>query len=333
VHDVLIQGGQVVSAFTGEVFPADVAVDGDTISGVLPPGTAGPAAQTVDARGLVIAPGFVDAHMHIESTFVTPAMCAWLTLPRGTTTVFADPHEIVNVVGKPGLRWMVEDAASAPQTILYGVPSCVPALPGFETAGAVLGPADVAELLDWPGVAGLAEVMDYRAVVGGDARMRAVTGAARAKGRLSDGHCPGLSGADLSAYLAAGPDADHTKNAPAVAREKARLGMLLMLQEKSLQPEVIRALLGAPLRPPLCLVTDDVAPDAVVDRGHLDHVGRSAVRAGLPPPWSSAAGRRRCCRCRSPGCCPRGRRARWSRRRARCAAPWKAGATATPTRS
>ena len=284
-YDLLIQHGTVVSVFTGETFPADVAIRGETIAAVLAPGSIDPgqAAEVVDARGLTVAPGYVDAHMHVESSFVTPASFAWLTLPRGTTTVLADPHEIVNVAGQPGLRWMIEAGQGTGQTILYGVPSCVPALLGFETAGAELSPDDIAEMLDWPGVIGLGEVMDYRAVVRGDARMRAIVAAARAKGKLIDGHCTNLSGAELSAYLAEGIDSDHTKNPVEIHVEKARMGMLVMIQEKSVRPELFEALAALPLRPPLCLVTDDVAPDAIAERGHLDHVARCAVRAGMPP--------------------------------------------------
>jgi adenine deaminase len=284
-YDLLIRNGAVVSVFTGETFPADVAVRGETIAAVLAPGSVDPgqAADVLDASGLTVAPGYVDAHMHVESSFVTPASFAWLTLPRGTTTVLADPHEIVNVAGKPGLRWMIEAGHGTGQTILYGVPSCVPALLGFETAGAELSADDISEMLDWPGVIGLGEVMDYRAVVRGDPRMRAIVAAARAKGKLIDGHCTNLSGAELSAYLAEGIDSDHTKNPVEVHVEKARMGMLVQIQEKSVRPELFEALAALPIQPPLCLVTDDVAPDAVAERGHLDHVARAAVRAGMAP--------------------------------------------------
>src|SRR3954447_9024149 len=283
--DLRVRHGTVVSVFTGEMFPADVAIRGETIAAVLPPGTVDPgqAAEVLDAAGLTVAPGYVDAHMHIESSFVTPASFAWLTLPRGTTTVLADPHEIVNVAGKPGLRWMIEAGQGTGQTILYSVPSCVPALLGFETAGAILTPDDISEMLDWPGVVGLGEVMDYRAVVRGDDRMRAIVAAARAKGKLIDGHCTNLSGPELSAYLAEGIDSDHTKNPVQIHIEKARMGMLVMIQEKSVRPELFKALASLPIQPPLCLVTDDVAPDAIHERGHLDHVARCAVRAGMPP--------------------------------------------------
>ncbi len=281
--DLVIRGGRVVSTFTGEIFAADVVVRGATIVAVLPPGSDVAAREALDARGLLVAPGYVDAHVHVESTFVTPAAFARLTLARGTTTVLADPHEIVNVAGKAALRWMIEAGQGTPQTILYGAPSCVPALAGFETAGAELGPDDIDEMLDWPGVLGLGEVMDFRAVIGGDARMLEIVAAARRKGKLIDGHCTGVHGAELSAFMAPGIDSDHTKNSPAVTLEKARLGMSVQLQEKCISAEMIRTVREQSLPAPFCLVTDDVAPDTIVREGHLDHVARRAVEAGLPP--------------------------------------------------
>ncbi|MFH8983816.1 adenine deaminase C-terminal domain-containing protein [Streptomyces varsoviensis] len=281
-HDVRISGGRVVSTFTGEEFAADVLLRGDTISGVLPPGAPGAALEHVDATGLLVVPGFVDAHMHIESSFLTPRTFAALTLARGTTTVLADPHEIVNVAGARAMRWMIEAGRGTPQTQLWGVPSCVPALEGLEHAGASLSADDIAELLRLPGVVALGEVMDYRAVVADDPRMRGIVAAARAQGVILDGHCPNLSGAELSAYMATGVDSDHTKNRTEVVLEKARMGMLMMLQEKCLLPETIEALLALPQLPPLCLVTDDLAADHILGAGHLDHIARVAVRAGLP---------------------------------------------------
>ncbi|MFB8028048.1 MULTISPECIES: adenine deaminase C-terminal domain-containing protein [unclassified Streptomyces] len=282
MHDVRIFGGSVVSVFTGEVFTADVLVTGEVISGVVPPGTGGEAARLVDATGRLIVPGFLDAHMHVESSFLTPAAFAWLTLPRGTTTVLADPHEIVNVAGRAAMRWMIEAGRSTPQTQLWGVPSCVPALAGFEHSGAHLDAADVGDLLRWDGVRALAEVMDYRAVVSGDERMHSIIATARDQGAILDGHCPGLSGEELSRYMATGIDSDHTKNTPEIVVEKARLGMTVMLQEKCLEPEVVRALTALPQLPPVCLVTDDLAADHITAKGHLDHIARTAVAAGLP---------------------------------------------------
>ncbi|MER5438202.1 adenine deaminase C-terminal domain-containing protein [Streptomyces sp. NPDC002790] len=281
-HDLRISGGRVVSTFTGEEFAADVLVRGETISAVLPPGTPADAREEIDASGMLVVPGFVDAHMHIESAFLTPQEFAAVTLARGTTTVLADPHEIVNVAGRDAMRWMIDAGRETAQTQLWGVPSCVPALEGLEHAGAALSADDIAEMLRWPGVIALGEVMDYRAVVAGDRRMHEITAAARAQDVILDGHCPNLTGAELSAYLATGVDSDHTKNRTEVVLEKARLGMTMMLQEKCLTEEAADALLALPQLPPLCLVTDDLAADHIVDKGHLDHIARVAVAAGFP---------------------------------------------------
>ncbi|MCO6009746.1 amidohydrolase family protein [Actinoallomurus purpureus] len=282
--DLLIRGARVVSVHTGEVWPADVAISGDRIRALLPPGTpVDDAREVLDADGLLVAPGYIDAHMHVESSLLTPREFARITLARGTTTVLADPHEIVNVAGREAMAWMIEQGRATPQTMLWAVPSCVPALDGFETAGSRLTADDIDEMLGWDGVTTLGEVMDYRAVVGGDERMHAIVAAARRHGVRLDGHCPNLSGADLAAYLWAGIDSDHTKNTPEVAVEKARLGMTLMLQEKCLTPEVVDALRALPVLPDFCLVTDDLAADAIVDRGHLDHIGRVALARGLDP--------------------------------------------------
>lgn len=281
---LLLHGGSVVSVHTGETFRADVLLDGERIRAVLAPGNAALVApETVDVTGRLVVPGYVDAHMHVESSLVTPVEFEALTLPLGTTTVLADPHEIVNVAGRDGMAWMIEQARGLRQDIRWAVPSCVPSLHGFETAGADLDADDIAEMLGWDGVATLGEVMDYRAVVSGDPRTTAIIDAARAAGVRLDGHCPHLSGADLNEYLWAGVDSDHTKNSAAVTVEKARLGMVMMLQEKCLSPELVAALLALPVLPDFCLVSDDVAPDAALDRGHLDHLAAVALECGLPP--------------------------------------------------
>lgn len=285
MSDLLVRGGRVASVETGELFAADVVVEGDRITGVVPPGGAATAepAEEIDARGAVVVPGFVDAHMHVESSFLTPGPFAWLSQARGTTTVLADPHEIGNVGGEAAVRWMVAEGRRQPQTMLFAVPSCVPSLPELETAGAELDVDAIARLAQEPEIVALGEVMDYRAVVAGNPRMVRTVAAARRAGLILDGHCPGLSGDELARYLDLGIDSDHTKNTTPVALEKARMGMTLMLQEKCLVPDLIAALAAFDLPPSVCLVTDDIAADAIGDHGHLDHIGRTAVRAGMAP--------------------------------------------------
>jgi adenine deaminase len=281
---VVLRGGSVVSVHTGEIFPADVLLAGDRIRAVLAPGTAELVAESsVDVTGRLVVPGYVDAHMHVESSLVTPAEFEAITLPLGTTTVLADPHEIVNVAGRKAMAWMIEQGRGLRQDIRWALPSCVPSLHGFETSGADLDAADIAEMLGWDGVTTLGEVMDYRAVISGDERTAAIIRAAREAGVRLDGHCPHIRGADLNEYLWAGVDSDHTKNSAAVTVEKARLGMVMMLQEKCLGTDLVDALLALPVLPDFCLVSDDVAPDAIVDRGHLDHIAGVAMARGLPP--------------------------------------------------
>ncbi|WP_343951880.1 adenine deaminase [Nonomuraea longicatena] len=272
-----------MSVHTGQTRRAEVMISGARIRALASPGTVVESPEVIDGTGLLVAPGYIDAHMHIESSLLTPAEFARITLPRGTTTVLADPHEIVNVVGPDGMSWMMEQGRTTAQTMLWAAPSCVPALDGFETSGARLTVADIADLLSRDGVRTLGEVMDYRGVVSGDPRTMEIVRAARRLGVRLDGHCPNLSGDDLNEYLWAGIDSDHTKNRTAVAVEKAGLGMVLMLQEKSLSAELVSALQRLPVLPEFCLVTDDIAADSIMDRGHLDHIARLALEAGMAP--------------------------------------------------
>jgi len=285
--DLVVRGARIVSVHTGEVTPGDVAVRDGRIVSLRPLDAAAydAAAELVDACGMYALPGFVDAHLHIESSFLTPAAFAPAVLARGTTTVAADPHEIANVGGVAGIRAMLRESAGLALDIFYLVPSCVPSVPGLETAGASIGPGDVRALLRHPRVLGLGEVMDYRGVVAGDARIAGVLAAARSAGRQLriEGHAPGLRGSDLEAFMAAGVTTDHTKNALDVWREKIRLGMFAQIQAKAVSAELMAALASLPLPPPFALVTDDVAADALVREGHLDHVARLAIEAGLDP--------------------------------------------------
>lgn len=281
--DLLIRGSSVVSVHTGATRHADVLIIGEWIRAVTHPGAAVDAGEVIDGTGLLLAPSYIDAHMHIESSLLSPAEFARVTLRRGTTTVLADPHEIVNVVGTDGMAWMIEQGRTTAQAMLWAAPSCVPSLDGFETTGFRLTTGDIADMLSWDGVLTLGEVMDYRGVVAGDPRTMEIVAQARSAGVRLDGHCPNLSGDDLNEYLWAGIDSDHTKNTAAVAVEKAGLGMMLMLQEKCLSPDVVRALQELPVLPDFCLVTDDIAADVIMDKGHLDHIARVALAAGMEP--------------------------------------------------
>ncbi|HVB11113.1 MAG TPA: adenine deaminase C-terminal domain-containing protein [Bacillota bacterium] len=284
VREVWLHSVTAVSPTTGEAFPAEFLIRDGRIAAVAPPGgIRAPGARPIDGGGRICVPGFVDAHMHIESSFLSPGAFASAVAACGTTTVAEDPHDLVNIAGVAGMAWMVAACRDLPVRILHMAPSCVPPLPGLETALGSVGPAEVREMLRMPGVAGLAEVMDYEAAVAGDPRIAAIVAEAVAAGVLVDGHAPGLVGADLAAFLGLGIESDHTVNSPEGFVERARLGAWVQLQARSARPDVIAALHALPVCAPLNLVTDDVAADELAAGQHLNAVAALAVRNGMPP--------------------------------------------------
>ena len=280
--DLLLRGGQVVDVFTGEVRTADVAVKDGLVAGV---GYGYRAArETIDVSGRFVAPGFIDGHIHIESSLLPVREFAALALIHGTTAVVADPHEIANVLGVAGVRYMLKATAGVGLDVFLMVPSCVPAT-AMESAGATLGPADVTRLLREERVLGLAEMMNYPGVAFGDRDVLAKVLAARRAGAVIDGHAPGLGGPMLQAYAAAGVGSDHECVGRNEALDKLRVGMRLFIREGS----AARNLAG--LLPAVndfntrrcCLVTDDRHPEELLRDGHLDATLRKAVALGLDP--------------------------------------------------
>lgn len=273
--DLVLHGGRVANVFTGELLREDVAIVGEVIAGL------GQYAGRVvhDVAGAVIAPGLMDAHFHIESTMLTPAAFARAVVPRGTTAVLMDPHEIGNVAGVAGIRWLLAATRDLPLTFYCQAPSCVPAS-DMETTGGRIGSAGVRQLLARRQVLGLAEMMDYTGLLAGEAEV--LRKLAAAEGTVIDGHAPGLSGPALNAYLAAGPASDHETTRPEEAREKLRRGATLMLRESSVAKDMTRLLRKIPAKAydRCLLVTDDLLPHDLFRRGHLDAVLRRAVREG-----------------------------------------------------
>src|SRR5215208_1980209 len=193
--DLVIQGGDMLNVYTGEVYPADIGIFGDRVALIdQDRRVALTGAAELDARGLIAIPGFIDTHVHIESTMVTPPNFARGVLPFGTTTVVIDPHEIANVSGRVGVEYMLRASEGLPLRVYVTVPSCVPAVPGLETAGASFDANDIAEMLAWPRVIGVAELMDYPGIVRQEPRMAAIAEAALAAGKVLEGHAPLLSG-------------------------------------------------------------------------------------------------------------------------------------------
>ena len=280
--DLLLTGGRVANVFTGRIQHADVVIADGVIAGV---GDCGwTAEQVIDVDGAVIAPGLIDAHMHIESTLLTPPEFARLVVPRGTSAVVADPHEIGNVLGIAGVELMIELSEGLPLDCLFMAPSCVPASP-FERAGATLDAEAIAELLEHDRVLGLAEMMNFPGVVGGDERVLAKINAAHARGAMVDGHCPGLVGRDLIAYAAAGVRSEHECTTPEEALERQALGMLVQVREGSMARNLdamLPLIVSGELRH-WALCTDDVHAEDLINDGHIDCLLRRCVAAGLDP--------------------------------------------------
>ncbi|HEX6207010.1 MAG TPA: adenine deaminase [Actinomycetota bacterium] len=278
--DLLLKGGRVLSVFTGELLEANVAVAGEHVAGV---GDYSDAAEVEDCSGLILLPGFIDAHMHLESTKLMVDQFARAALPWGTTTVILDPHEIANVFGLKGVRAILASAGAVPLDFYVMVSSCVPAS-AFESGGATVTAEDIARFLaEEPSAIGVAEMMDYPSVVAGAPEALAKIEAA-GSGHV-DGHAPGLSGRDLNAYLAAGVGSDHEATTLDEAMEKRRLGMWILIREGSaarnlegLAPMVLE---HGPTN--CCLCTDDREPDQLLREGHINDVMRKAVALGIRP--------------------------------------------------
>jgi len=277
--DVVIAGGSVLSVFTREWLRADVAIADGWIAAV---GTGYHGRETIDATGMWVAPGLVDAHVHIESSRLLPAEFARLVLPHGTTTVVADPHEIANVLGTDGVHWLLDSTEGLPLDVFFMASSCVPAS-AFESPRRALTPGDLEGLLRRRRVLGLAEMMNFPGVIAGSPGELEKLGLAGA-GHV-DGHAPGLLGRALQAYAAAGIRSDHEATTLEEGRERLRAGMWVLIREAS-GARNLDALLPlvaeyGPNRLAFC--TDDRDPDHIVSDGHLNSMVRAAVAAGVDP--------------------------------------------------
>jgi adenine deaminase len=282
--DRVLANGRVINVFTGEILDADVALAGEHIAGVAPPGSYRGEDQ-VDLAGAFVVPGFIDAHMHLESSKLMVDAFAEAVLPAGTTAVVADPHEVANVFGTAGVHALFSAAESVPLDYYLMVSSCVPASP-FESSGATLDADDVAQMLAGERQAiGVAELMDFPGVVAGRPGPVSKLLAARRAGRHVDGHAPGLTGLPLNAYVAAGIRSDHECTTYEEALEKRRLGVWIMIREGSAAHNLADLLpLVLQYGPANCMLcTDDREPDELLESGHMNAVVRKAVALGCPP--------------------------------------------------
>jgi adenine deaminase len=277
--EILLKNARVVNVYTGEIYPADIALAHSRIVGV---GTGYTADQVIDVGGRFVCPGFIDAHVHIESAMVPPYEFARAVVARGTTTVIIDPHEIANVLGLDGIRFMFDSAKYNPLSVFVMMPSCVPAT-DMETAGAYLRWYDISPHLSDHWVLGLGEMMNFPGVVHGDEevlnKLRGFEDAVR------DGHAPALTGRDLVAYAAAGIGSDHECTSAEEMREKLRLGMYVFIREATnahnLVP-LIAGLTGANSHR-VCFCTDDRQPADLLSEGHIDFLVRTAISEGIAP--------------------------------------------------
>lgn len=281
--DLRIANCRVIDVYNKAVFPADVLIAGAYIAGFGAPGFP-EARQTFDAKGAYLAPGLMDAHVHIESSHLSPAEFSRLVVPCGTTTVIADPHEICNVCGLDGFDYMLNASEGIALQVFLQVPSCVPCTP-FEHAGATLDASDIARRIGLERVLGLGELMDFVGVCAGDDGVLDKVMVAEGCGKLVDGHSPGLTGALLDAYAACGVRNDHECATPQDLAERVRRGMYVMLRQGTACHDVLNLLPGVNVgNDRFCLFcTDDLQTASLIENGHIANNIRLAVGAGLDP--------------------------------------------------
>lgn len=277
--DLVLRGGQVFDVVTGALIDGDVAIAGDTIVGI---GAPYDGRRVIDVTGLTLVPGFIDTHLHVESSLVTPLEFDRCVTPKGVTTAICDPHEIANVIGLDGIRWFQEASRHTLMDLRVQLSSCVPATQ-METSGAAIEAAGLAEVMGHPSGIGLAEFMNYPGVIHRDpgcmAKLRLFAG-----GHI-DGHCPQLSGRDLNAYIAAGIRTEHEATTAAEAREKLMKGMRVLIREGSVSKDLdaLGPVLTDATSAYMCLCTDDRNPLDIAEQGHLDYMIRTLIANGASP--------------------------------------------------
>jgi len=277
--DLALRNGRIVNVLSGDIEDAEVALYGGRIAGV---GASYDAIEEVDLQGAFVAPGLIDAHVHIESSLCLPAQYAAAVVPRGVTTVAADPHEIANVAGVAGVRYMAECSRNIPLQVVLMAPSAVPAT-HMETSGAVLSAEDLAGLLDEGTVHGLAELMNFPGTIHGDPEVLAKIAAFN--GRPRDGHAPALSGQPLNAYAAAGPGSDHECATVAEASEKLARGFYILIREatNARNLHTLLPLISERNDRRICFCTDDRMPGDLMEQGSIDYILREAISFGIEP--------------------------------------------------
>ena len=280
--DLILANAGVVNTFTGEVTAGNVAICNDRIAGV---GDYHEAKQTLDFSGKYLSPGFIDGHVHLESSMLDAGQYAQAVVPRGTLAIVTDLHEIANVCGLEGMRYVLDCVRKLPLDLFLMAPSCVPAT-HLETSGASISPEDVRQILRWRETIGLGEVMNFPGVINGDATV--LRKIALSRGKIIDGHAPGVRGKDLSAYIAAGIGSDHESMALEEAREKLQKGLFVMIREGSSEKnlEALLPLVTDKTYKRCLFVVDDRSAYDLLHDGDIDAVVRRAIKLGLEPVWA-----------------------------------------------
>jgi len=277
--DLLLKNTRIVNTFIGEIEQADVAIFGDRVAGV---GDYSRAREIIDLKGRFLAPGLINGHTHIESSMLHPARYAQAVVPRGTLVVVTDLHEIANVCGAEGIKFVTDLARKLPLDMLFMAPSCVPAT-HLETSGVRISSKEVKRILAHPKIIGLGEIMNFPGVVSGDEEILRKIGVAQ--GRVIDGHAPGLSGRELNAYLSAGILSDHESTTLEEGKEKLRRGMYLMIREGSSEKnlDALLPLVTDNTYKRCFFVVDDLSCSDLLWEGDIDAVVRKAIDRGLEP--------------------------------------------------
>lgn len=275
----VIRGGRVLNVFTEELIEADVAIDAGTIAGI---GSYPDAREVIELNGEIIAPSFIDAHIHLESSLLWVPEFARAVVPHGTGAVVTDPHEMANVAGVDGIRAMRAAAEGLPMQVHFTAPSCVPASE-HESPGCHIGAAEVEEMLAWPEVVGLGEMMNFPAVLAGDQQVGDILAASRE--HIRDGHSPMVTDAQLQAYVGSGITSDHEATSLEEAREKLRAGMMIMIREGSSEKNLadLLPLVTDATYPRICFASDDRDCHDLLERGHVNDILRLAIAKGLDP--------------------------------------------------
>ncbi len=277
--DLLLKNAQLVNVYSGEIIATNVVTAGEKIAGI---GNDYQAKEVIDLKGKYLAPGFIDGHVHIESSMVEVPEFARAVVPLGTTSVIADPHEIANVLGYDGIRYILESSKYNPLNVFFMMPSCVPAT-DLETSGSSLRAFDIYPLLKEKWVLGLAEVMNFIGVIERNEQLLDKIKITAEK-RI-DGHAPGLTGKDLNAYIAVGIGSDHECTTVAEAEEKLRLGMYIMIREGTFikNLDALLPILTRENNRRCCFVTDDRHPNDILRVGHINYMIKRSIQYGVDP--------------------------------------------------